>query len=64
MTKPSRCPIFYLFKTNTPYKIFLNECEISEIKQAKGKRETNQETNLIIENKLMVTRGEIGGGMG
>ena len=26
-----------------------------------GKREENQETDLTIENKLMVTRGEVGG---
>ena len=28
------------------------------------KRETNQETNLTIESKLMVTTGEVDGGMG
>ena len=30
----------------------------------KGKKETNQKTDSTIENKLMVTRGEVGGGMG
>ena len=35
----------------------------SEQRGKKG-RDTNQETALTIENKLMVTRGEVGGGTG
>ena len=33
-------------------------------KTNEGKRETNQETDLTTENKLMVTRGEVGVEMG
>lgn len=33
-------------------------------KEERGKREANQETNLTIENKLMVIRGEVGGVIG
>ena len=32
--------------------------------KGKEKRETNQETDSIVANKVMVTRGEVGGGMG
>ena len=42
-------------------------CGILETKQMnirKKKREANQETLLTIENKLMITRGEVVGGMG
>ena len=45
-----------------------NEQRKNKTKQNKTKRErereTNQETDSTIENKLMVTIGEVGGGMG
>lgn len=38
--------------------------EITKTKERETDRQTNQETLLTIENKLVVTRGEMDGGMG
>ena len=56
----SRCPQ----NTASPLRLDYIRILLKRFKATTFERETNQETDSITEKKLMVTRGEVGEGMG